>query len=69
MPSGACVRTNGWTVKIDGIPEDEGKVGGTCGNFNGNRNDDIWKKDTNDVLLPQDCPGYCVPRDYYQTWR
>ena len=75
MPSGACVRLTSaikWSdstymnVYIDGIPEDKNELSGTCGNFNGDPEDDIWKKGTNDVLTG--CHG-CVPREYYQTWK
>ncbi len=72
MPSGACVRIDSdGTIEIDAIPQDWGKLSGTCGNFNGNRYDDIRKRGTNDVLFPQNCPNpeHCVPWNYYLTWR
>ncbi len=66
MPSGACVKVNGYTIRIDGIPADKGKVEGTCGNFNGNKYDDVWKKGTNDVKTD----AYNTdPVEYYETWK
>lgn len=73
MGSGACVRVHvyrwGLNVYVDGIPADQGRVDGLCGDYNGNPDDDncasnfcptfnsLWKvppeEDLFDVLPPE----------------
>ncbi len=67
MGSGACVRLSHRLTRIyiDGIPEDRNKTRGLCGNFNGNKTDDL--KDPRGVITTS-CPASLCPT-YTETWR